>query len=432
MDVRRQRSFSARTWYGNLSLQVLVAVVAGILIGRFFPGFGAELKPIGDAFIKLIKMVLGPVIFLTLVTGISSIGGLKKVGKVGLKALLYFEVMTTLALVIGMIVANLMKPGAGLIPTAVGSDLPKVVLDAHTQSVTDFLLGIIPDSAVGAFTRGNSLEIIFFSILFGIGLSALGERGKPLEAILEQARNVMFAIIGIIMRVAPIGAFGMIAFTVGHYGVASLSSLAALIGAVYITTALFVFVVLGAAARLYGFNLLRFLKYIFEETLIAAGVSNSISVLPQLMDKMQRFGCSRSVVGIVLPTGFMLNQDGAAIYLSMSVVFIAQIYHIDLSIGQQLSLLLILMLTSKGTPAVSGAAFVALAATLSAAGTLPMEGLALLFGIDRFMSEARAIMNVIGNGVATVIVAKMEGEFDEEAAIEEYKVHFKEPALGHI
>lgn len=421
--------------YTNLTVQVLTAIVIGVLLGHFYPSIAVSMKPLGDLFIKMIKMVIGPIVFLTVVCGISSIGDMKKVGKVGGKAFLYFEVVTTFALAIGIVVVNLVKPGAGLniqAGTLDASSVAKYATAAEKQSSLDFIVGIVPDNALGAFVKGDMLQILFFAIIFGIALAALGQRGKPVEDMMERLSHVMFGIIGILMRFAPIGAFGAMAFTIGQYGVESLFALGQLMVAVYMTMALFVFGVLGSIAKAYGFSLGRFLRYIKDELLIVLGTSSSESVLPRMMDKMQRFGCSKHVVGLVIPTGYSFNLDGTSIYLSMAAIFIAQAFNIDLTVWEQLAILAVLLLTSKGAAAVTGGGFITLAATLSATGTLPIEGLALLLGVDRFMSEARAITNLIGNGVATVVIAKMEGEFDESMAVEEYQEHFSEPQLVRI
>ncbi|MGE5514483.1 MAG: dicarboxylate/amino acid:cation symporter [Bacteroidota bacterium] len=422
-------------FYTNLTFQVLTAITIGVLLGQFKPDLAVQMKPLGEAFIRLVKMVIGPIVFITVVTGISSMGDMKKVGKVGGKALLYFEVVTTFALAIGLIVVNLVGPGRGMHVVQGQLDtkaIAKYASAAKEQSTVDFMLNLIPENVVSAFEKGDLLQILLFSILFGVALSAMGERGKLVEGFLEKVGHAMFGVIGIVMRVAPLGAFGAMAFTIGKYGVSSLTSLGLLMASVYITMALFVFVVLGTIARLYKFSLWRYLRYIKDELLIVLGTSSSESALPRMMDKLQRFGCNKSVVGLVIPTGYSFNLDGTSIYLSMAAIFISQAYDIDLSLTQQLSILAVLLLTSKGAAAVTGGGFITLAATLSATGTLPVEGLALLLGVDRFMSEARAITNLIGNGVATIVVAKMEKEFNEEQAIEEYQHHFREPALAAI
>ncbi|HYD31782.1 MAG TPA: dicarboxylate/amino acid:cation symporter [Azospirillaceae bacterium] len=435
MEVAAPRRREHVPFYKNLTVQVLTAITIGILLGHFHPTLAVQMKPLGDVFIKLIKMVIGPIVFLTVVTGISSIGDLKKVGKVGGKALLYFEVVTTFALGIGLVVVNLVKPGAGLSvedTASKASEVAKYAGAAKEQSTIDFFVNLIPDNVIGAFVKGDMLQILVFAVLFGVALAAMGDKGKPVEDFFERISHALFGVIGIVMKVAPLGAFGAMAFTIGKYGVSSLTALGQLMAAVYITMALFIFMVLGTIARVYGFNLLTFLRYIKDEILIVLGTSSSESALPRMMEKLQRFGCSKHVVGLVIPTGYSFNLDGTSIYLSMATIFIAQAYNIDLSIGQQLTILGLLMVTSKGAAAVTGGGFITLAATLTATGTLPVEGLALLLGVDRFMSEARAITNLIGNGVATVVVAKMEGEFNETLAILEYKDHFNQPAMARI
>lgn len=424
-----------KKFYHNLTFQVLTAITIGVLLGNFYPDIAVQMEPLGKVFINMIKMVIGPIVFLTVVTGISSIGDMKKVGKVGLKALIYFEVVTTFALGIGLFIVNLIGPGRGMnvvAGTLKADAVAKYATAAKDQDTISILMKIIPDNVVSAFGSGDLLQILFFSVLFGAALAMMGERGKPVEDFLERVAHAFFGLISIVMRVAPIGAFGAMSFTIGKYGIKSLTSLGALMASVYITMALFVFIVLGIIAKLYGFNIWRFLRYIKDELLIVLGTSSSESVLPRMMDKMQRFGCSKPVVGLVIPTGYSFNLDGTSIYLSMAAIFIAQAFNIDMSIGQQLGIMLILMLTSKGAAAVTGGGFVTLAATLSATGQLPVEGLALLLGVDRFMSEARAITNLIGNGVATVVVAKMEKEFDETKAIQEYQSHFEDASISKI
>ncbi|HVI50395.1 MAG TPA: dicarboxylate/amino acid:cation symporter [Candidatus Sulfotelmatobacter sp.] len=424
-----------KKFYHNLTVQVLTAITIGVLLGHFYPDLAVKMEPLGKVFINMIKMVIGPVVFLTVVTGISSIGDMKKVGKVGLKALIYFEVVTTFALGIGLLVVNVVGPGRGMnvvAGTLKADAVAKYASQAKDQDAVTVLMKIIPDNVVSAFGSGDLLQILFFSVLFGAALAMMGEKGKPVEDLLERIAHAFFGLIGIVMRVAPIGAFGAMSYTIGKYGISSLTSLGQLMASVYLTMALFVFIVLGVIARANGFSIWRFLRYIKDELLIVLGTSSSESVLPRMMDKMQRFGCSKSVVGLVIPTGYSFNLDGTSIYLSMAAIFIAQAFNIDMTIGQQLGILFVLMLTSKGAAAVTGGGFVTLAATLSATGQLPVEGLALLLGVDRFMSEARAITNLIGNGVATVVVAKMEKEFDETKAIAEYQSHFENPELAKI
>lgn len=415
-DIGKRR----KPFYKVLYFQVLVAIVLGVWVGFLFPETGASLKPLGDAFIKLIKMVIAPIIFLTVVTGIAGIGDLKKLGRVGLKALLYFEVVTTFALFIGLAVVKLVKPGAGI--NADAATLDAKAVEQYTKaaqtgdSVWDFLLHIIPDTVFGAFAQGDILQVLFFAVLFGIALTAMGKRGRPLIKTFDTIGKVFFGIIAIIMRAAPIGAFGAMAFTIGKYGIATLLPLAKVMLCVYATCALFIVVVLGSIARFAGFSLFKFIKYIKEEILIVVGTSSSESALPRMMAKLEHLGCSKSVVGLVIPSGYSFNLDGTSIYLTIAAVFVAQATNTQLTLGQELTILAVLMLTSKGAATVTGGGFITLAATLSSLGTIPVAGIALLLGIDRFMSEARSFTNLIGNGVATVVVAKWEGEFDAERA----------------
>lgn len=399
----------------NLTFQVIAAVIIGIIVGMVWPNVGKEMKPLGDTFINAVKMVIAPIIFLTIVLGIAKMGDMKKVGKVGGKAFIYFEVVTTLALVIGLFVVNIMKPGAGLDY----SKLEKGDVSQYTQNGgqgidwMEFVTHIVPSNMVDAFAKGDILQVLFFSILFGVALAALGEKGKGIIEWLDKLSLVFFKIIGYIMRAAPLGAFGAMAYTIGHFGLASIRPLASLMLSVYMTMFLFIFVVLNIICKMYGISLLGYLRFIKDEILIVLGTSSSESVLPRMMDKMERYGCSKSVVGLVIPTGYSFNLDGTSIYLSMAVVFLAQVFGVDLSIGQQITIILVLMLTSKGAAGVTGSGFIVLASTLAALQVIPLEGLALLLGVDRFMSEGRAITNLIGNGIATIVVAKSEGEFDE-------------------
>ncbi|GLF91251.1 C4-dicarboxylate transport protein [Bacillus safensis] len=399
----------------NLTFQVIAAVIIGIIVGMVWPNVGKEMKPLGDTFINAVKMVIAPIIFLTIVLGIAKMGDMKKVGKVGGKAFIYFEVVTTLALVIGLFVVNIMKPGAGLDY----SKLEKGDVSQYTQNGgqgidwMEFVTHIVPSNMVDAFAKGDILQILFFSILFGVALAALGEKGKGIIEWLDKLSLVFFKIIGYIMRAAPLGAFGAMAYTIGHFGLASIKPLASLMLSVYMTMFIFIFVVLNIICKMYGFSLFSYLRFIKDEILIVLGTSSSESVLPRMMDKMERYGCSKSVVGLVIPTGYSFNLDGTSIYLSMAVVFLAQVFGVDLSIGQQITIILVLMLTSKGAAGVTGSGFIVLASTLAALQVIPLEGLALLLGVDRFMSEGRAITNLIGNGIATIVVAKSEGEFDE-------------------
>ncbi len=402
--------------YRSLYFQVIVAIVLGVLLGHFWPQTGASLKPLGDGFIKLVKMMIAPIIFCTVVTGIAGMEDMKKVGRVGGKALLYFEVVTTLALAIGLIVVNLVKPGAGMNvdpATLDASSVAKYTSKAGEQSTVDFIMHIIPNSVVGAFAEGEILQVLLFSVLFGFALSALGQRARPVVNLLEQISHGLFVVIGFIMKLAPIGAFGAMAFTIGKYGVQSLSSLAALMGTFYFTCVVFVFGVLGSIALANGFSIWKLIKYIREELLIVLGTSSSESALPRLMAKLQQLGCDKTVVGLVVPTGYSFNLDGTSIYLTMAAIFIAQACGIDLTLTQELTILGVLLLTSKGAAGVTGSGFITLAATLATVPTIPVAGLALILGIDRFMSEARALTNLIGNAVATVVVARWENSLDK-------------------
>jgi aerobic C4-dicarboxylate transport protein len=405
-----------KPFYRILYIQVLAAIVAGILLGHFYPQTGEAMKPLGDAFIKLIKMIIAPIIFVTVVHGIASMQDLKKVGRVGVKALIYFEIVTTLALAIGLIVANVVQPGAGMNidPAAIDATaIESYVVKSKDQSTVGFLLDIIPSTFVGAFADGNILQVLLIAVLFAFGLQALGSRGAPLVTLIDQIAQVLFKIVGYIMVLAPVGAFGAMAFTIGKYGLASLANLAWLMGAFYATCLLFIFVVLGAICALNGFSILRFIAYIKDELLIVLGTSSSESVLPRMIVKMEKAGCEESVVGLVIPTGYSFNLDGTCIYLTMAALFLAQATNVDLTIWQQLGILGVLLLTSKGAAGVTGSGFIVLAATLASVGTIPVASIALILGIDRFMSEARALTNLIGNGVATVVVAKSEGALDE-------------------
>ncbi len=400
--------------FKNLTFQVLTAIALGVLVGLLWPGAGKAMKPLGDTFINAVKMVIAPIIFLTIVLGIAKMGDMKKVGKVGGKALIYFEVVTTFALIVGLIVVNVMKPGAGLnFNTLAKGDVSKYT-QGGGQGINwiDFVTHIVPSNMMDAFAKGDILQVLFFSVLFGIGLAALGEKGKLVIEFFDKLSHVFFKIIGYVMKAAPIGAFGAMAYTIGNFGLVSLLPLGKLMMSVYITMFLFVFVVLNIICKLYGFSLWNYLKFIKDEILIVLGTSSSESVLPRMMNKMEQYGCSKSVVGLVIPTGYSFNLDGTSIYLSMSVVFLAQVFGIDLSIWQQITIMLVLMLTSKGAAGVTGSGFIVLASTLTAMKVIPIEGLALLLGVDRFMSEGRAIVNLIGNGIATIIVAKSENEFD--------------------
>jgi aerobic C4-dicarboxylate transport protein len=401
----------------HLYVQVLIGIALGVTVGAIWPEFGASLKPLGDAFIKLVKMMIAPIIFTTVVLGIAKIGDLKALGRVGLKALLYFEVVTTLALVIGLLVVNLVQPGVGLNANPAGLDMGatgEFAGRAKEQGVVPFLLGIIPDSFLGALAGGELLPVLLVAILSGVALAQMGEAGEGAVRVLDRASEFFFQIIAMLMKLAPLGAFGAMAFTIGQYGLGTLVQLGALLLSVYATCFLFVFLVLGAIARVSGFSLLAFLRYIAAEILIVLGTSSSETALPRLMRKLEDLGCAKPVVGLVVPTGYSFNLDGTSIYLTMAAVFIAQAMNVELSIAEQLGLLGILLLTSKGAAGVTGSGFVTLAATLSALDTVPVAGIALILGIDRFMSEARAITNLIGNGVATVAIARWEGALDRE------------------
>jgi aerobic C4-dicarboxylate transport protein len=401
--------------YRSLYAQVITAIVIGVLVGHFFPQTGEALKPLGDGFIKLIKMIIAPIIFCTVVVGIAGMEDMKRVGKTGGYALLYFEVVSTIALIVGLVVVNVLRPGEGMHVDPATLDTKGIA--AYTgpgklQGTVDFLLAIIPTTVVDAFAKGEMLQVLLFSLLFGFALHRFGGRGTLVFDGIEKTSHVLFAIVGMIMKVAPIGAFGAMAFTIGKYGVGSLLSLAKLMGAFYATCFIFVFVVLGLISRLHGFSVWKFIKYIKEELFIVLGTSSSESVLPRMMAKLENLGVRKSTVGLVIPTGYSFNLDGTSIYLTMAAVFIAQATDTPMTLTQQLTLLGVLLLTSKGAAGVTGSGFIVLAATLSAVGHVPVAGLALILGIDRFMSEARALTNLVGNGVATVVVGKWTGDLD--------------------
>lgn len=399
----------------HLYLQVLAGIAAGVLVGWLWPDAGVALKPLGDAFIKLVKMLIGPIIFTTVVLGIAKVGDLRAVGRVGLKALIYFELVTTLAMVIGLVVVNVVRPGAGINADPATLDTSGVAAygaKAAEESVTGFLLGIIPDSFLGALAGGELLPVLLIAILSGLALAHMREQGAGILAGVERVSELFFQIMAMLMRLAPLGAFGAMAFTIGKYGVGTLAQLGALLASVYVTCALFVFVVLGAIARATGFSLIAFLRYIAAELLIVLGTSSSETALPRLMRKLEDLGCAKPVVGLVVPTGYSFNLDGTSIYLTMAAVFIAQATNAHLDIWAQLGLLGVLLLTSKGAAGVTGAGFITLAATLSTLDSVPVAGIALILGIDRFMSEARAVTNIIGNAVATVAIARWEGALD--------------------
>lgn len=404
-------------FYEVLYVQVIFAIIVGILLGHFFPEFGESLKPLGDAFIKLVKMIIAPVIFLTVVTGIAGMNDMKSVGRVAGKAMLYFLTFSTLALVVGMIIANIIQPGAGLNidpSTLQSAKVSEYVSKAQESSMIAFFMNIIPTTVLSPLTEGNILQVLFVSVLFGISLASVGERGKPITDLLQVAAAPMFKLVSIVMKVAPIGALGAMAFTIGKYGLHSISNLMLLIVTFYITSILFVLLILGAVARYNGFSIVGLIRYIKDELWLVLGTSSSEAALPNLMQKMEAAGCKKSVVGLVVPTGYSFNLDGTNIYMTMAALFIAQATNTDLTIGQQITLLLVAMLSSKGAAGVTGAGFITLAATLSVVPGLPVEGMALILGIDRFMSECRALTNFIGNACATIVVARWENALDKE------------------
>jgi aerobic C4-dicarboxylate transport protein len=403
--------------YKSLYLQVITAIVIGVLLGHFAPQAGEAMKPLGDAFIRLIKMLIAPIIFCTVVVGIAGMEDMKKVGRTGGLALLYFEIVSSVALVVGLTIINIVQPGAGM--NIDPATLDTKGLAAYTgpgkmAGTTEFLMNIIPNTVVDAFAKGEILQVLLVAVMFGFALHKSGGRGTLVFDFVEKFSHVLFVMVGYIMRVAPIGAFGAMAFTIGKYGLASLLSLGALMATFYATCLFFVFVVLGAIARFHGFSIWKFIRYFKEELLIVLGTSSSESVLPRMMVKLENLGARKSVVGLVIPTGYSFNLDGTSIYLTMAAVFIAQATNTPMTLSQQVTLLLVLLLTSKGAAGVTGSGFIVLAATLSAVGHVPVAGLALILGIDRFMSEARALTNLVGNGVATVVVAKWTGDLDSE------------------
>ncbi|KRG37518.1 C4-dicarboxylate transporter [Stenotrophomonas panacihumi] len=403
--------------YRQLYFQVVVAIVLGAILGHFEPALGESLKPLGDAFIKLVKMIITPVIFLTIVTGIAGMTQLRTVGRVFAKAMVYFLFFSTLALVVGMIVAHVVQPGAGMNVNVADLDQTAVhsyVEKSHDLTLVGFLMDIIPNTLVSAFVDGNILQTLFVAVLFGIALAMVGERGKPIQTFLEALTAPVFRLVHILMRAAPIGAFGAIAFTIGKYGVASLINLAWLVGSFYISSLLFVLVILGLVARLCGFSVLKLIRYLKAELLLVLGTSSSESALPSLMEKMEKAGCSKSVVGLVVPTGYSFNLDGTNIYMTLAALFIAQATNTELTLGHQITLLLVAMLSSKGAAGVTGAGFITLAATLSVVPEVPVAGMALILGVDRFMSECRSLTNFVGNAVATVVVSRWENALDRE------------------
>ncbi|MBH5397477.1 dicarboxylate/amino acid:cation symporter [Bradyrhizobium sp. CNPSo 4010] len=407
----------AKPWYKILYVQVLIAIVLGAIVGWLWPTVATNewIKALGDGFIKLIKMVIAPIIFCTVVSGIAHIQDAKKVGRIGVKALVYFEVVSTFALVIGLVVGNLVKPGSGFGNAAASAEaVAKFADQAKAQKSVDFVLHIIPDTVVGAFAQGEILQVLLFAVLFGFALMSLGERGHTIRSFIDDAAHAVFGVISIVMRAAPIGAFGAMAYTIGKFGTGAILNLLGLIATFYVTAALFVFVVLGLIARMAGFSIFKFLAYIKDELLIVLGTSSSESALPSLMEKLERLGCSKSVVGLVVPTGYSFNLDGTNIYMTLATLFIAQALGVDLSFGQQMTILVVAMLTSKGASGITGAGFITLAATLAVVDPRLVPGMAIVLGIDKFMSECRALTNLCGNGVACVIVAWWEGELDRD------------------
>ncbi|SFU72400.1 aerobic C4-dicarboxylate transport protein [Pseudoduganella namucuonensis] len=410
--VRKKKPF-----YSILYVQVLAAIAVGILLGHFDAKLAIDMKPLGDGFIKLIKMLIGPIVFCTVVSGIAGMQDIKKVGRIGCKALLYFELVSTFALFIGMAVGNWVRPGDGFNVNPATLDAKAIgdyVGKAKNLSTSEFLLNIIPTTVADAFTKGDVLQVLLISLLFGFALSAMGSRARPVTELIEMGSQAVFGVINFIMRFAPIGAFGAMAFTVGKYGVVSLGPLLKLIGTFYLTSFLFVFLVLGLIARLAGFSIVKFLAYIKEEIFLVLGTSSSDTALPTLMAKMEKLGCSKPLVGLIVPTGYTFNTDGTSIYMTMAALFVAQATNTELTLLQQLAIFGVAMLTSKGASGVQGASFIALVGTLAVVPTVPVAGMALILGIDRFMSEARALVNMIGNGVATVVMARWEGELDRE------------------
>ncbi len=404
-------------FYQILYVQVIFAIVAGILLGHFFPDFGESLKPLGDAFIKMVKMIIAPVIFLTVVTGIAGMKNLGSVGRVTAKAMIYFLTFSTLALVIGLIVGNVIQPGDGLNidpSTLHSAKVDEYAAKAHDSTITGFLMNIIPDTLISPFVSGQILQVLFVAVLFGLALAKSGDLGRPITDFLQQLTNPVFALVGMLMKFAPIGAFGAMAFTIGAYGISSIGNLMLLIGTFYITALLFVIVVLGAVARYNGFSIIDLVRYIKDELWLVLGTSSSEAALPSLMAKMEKAGCEKSVVGLVIPTGYSFNLDGTNIYMTLAALFIAQACNIELTLTQQVTILLVAMLSSKGAAGITGAGFITLAATLSVVPAIPVAGMALILGIDRFMSECRALTNLVGNACATIVVAKWDNALDKE------------------
>ncbi len=417
IETAGHAAHGARPFWRSLYFQVIVAIVLGAFIGHFWPEFGASLKPLGDGFIKLVKMIIAPVIFITIVTGLAGMRDLRGVGSVAGKAFGYFLVFSTFALIVGLIVANVTRPGHGMNIDPSTLDTAAVqgyAAKAHESTLTGFLMEIIPNSMLSAFSDGNILQVLFVAILFGIGVILVGERAKPVVALLESVGQVVFRIVDILMKAAPVGAFGAFAFTIGKYGIGTVWNLAELVATFYLTAAIFIFVVLGTVCRLNGFSILRLISYLKAEILLVLGTSSSESALPSLMEKMEKAGCARPVVGLVVPTGYSFNLDGTNIYMTLAALFIAQATNTDLSLGQQIMLLVVAMLSSKGAAGVTGAGFITLAATLSVVPSVPVAGMAIILGVDRFMSECRSITNFIGNAVATVVVSRWHGALDTD------------------
>lgn len=419
-ELNDSKPLHKQKFYEILYVQVIFAIVVGILLGHFMPELGTAMKPLGDGFIKLVKMIIAPVIFITVVTGIAGMNNMKTMGRVAGKAFTYFLTFSTLALIVGMIVANVIQPGAGLNidPSTLNSkDLSKVAEytgKAKESSLVDFVMNIIPTTVVSPLTEGNILQVLFVAVLFGISLASVGDKARPIVNLFQELSAPIFKMVSILMKAAPVGAFGAMAFTIGKYGISSISSLFLLVATFYLTSVLFVVVILGAVARYNGFSIIKLIRYIKEELWLVLGTSSSEAALPTLMQKMQRAGCEKSVVGLVVPTGYSFNLDGTNIYMTMAALFIAQSMNIDLSLTEQITLLLVAMLSSKGAAGVTGAGFITLAATLSVVPSVPVEGMALILGIDRFMSECRALTNLVGNACATVVVARWENALDKE------------------
>ncbi len=404
-------------FYQILYVQVIFAIVAGILLGHFFPEFGESLKPLGEAFIKMVKMIIAPVIFLTVVTGIAGMKNLGSVGRVTGKAMIYFLTFSTLALVVGLIVGNVIQPGHGLNidpSTLHSTKVDEYAAKAHESTITGFLMNIIPDTLVSPFVSGQILQVLFVAVLFGLALAKSGDLGRPITDFLQQLTNPVFTLVGMLMKFAPIGAFGAMAFTIGAYGISSIGNLMLLIATFYITALLFVIVILGAVARYNGFSIIDLIRYIKDELWLVLGTSSSEAALPSLMAKMEKAGCEKSVVGLVIPTGYSFNLDGTNIYMTLAALFIAQACNIELTLTQQMTILLVAMLSSKGAAGITGAGFITLAATLSVVPAIPVAGMALILGIDRFMSECRALTNLVGNACATIVVAKWDKALDKE------------------